>query len=101
MVKRNITKNDLAGVIAALHNVQKGYAKEAINIVFSSLAEVIKKMEIGERVEIRGFGVFEMREVSGYIRHRTVTGRSIVAPRRRIKYKPSKLIKLELIDLYK
>jgi len=55
-----MTKNDL---IKKLHEELKTYSIQdvsyVVNIVFDSMIDAIKR---GERIELRGFGSFEIRE---------------------------------------
>ncbi|HOW57496.1 MAG TPA: integration host factor subunit beta [Smithellaceae bacterium] len=55
-----MTKNDL---IKKVHEELKHYPQKdisfAVNVVFDSLADALKK---GERIEIRGFGNFTIRQ---------------------------------------
>ena len=55
-----MTKNDL---IKKLHEELKTYSLQdvtcVVNIIFDSMVDAIKR---GERIELRGFGSFEVRE---------------------------------------
>ncbi len=58
-----------------------GKAKEVVKTVFTTMANALSK---GDRVEIRGFGSFKVKNYDGYTGHSPKTGEPI-------KVKPKKL----------
>lgn len=57
----NITKSDLANAVAEKTDLNKGQAKEVIDAVLGAISE---QLEQGNRVQITGFGTFEVRQRS-------------------------------------
>ena len=53
-----MTKSDLIEKVAAQLNLPKGKAELIINCIFDSMEDSLKN---GNRIEIRGFGSFEIR----------------------------------------
>ncbi len=58
-----MTKSDLIEKVAAQLNLPKGKAELIINCIFDSMEESLKE---GNRIEIRGFGSFEIRRYKAY-----------------------------------
>jgi len=97
----NLTKQDLIRVVSKVSKVSLPFAKSIVDNVLYSIAEIIKEMRVGDRLEIREFGVFEMMYSRAKItRHNPKTMEKVVVPaKRRITWLPSKLIKKELLKL--
>jgi integration host factor subunit beta len=75
-----MTKSDLIEAVADRLKLPKGKAELIVNSIFSSMEEALKK---GERIEIRGFGSFEIREYKAYEGRNPRTGTPVsVAPKR-------------------
>jgi len=75
-----MTKSDLIQIIINRLNLQPSKAEQIVNIVFDQMVDALNK---GERIEIRGFGVFEVRSYKGYQGRNPRTGESTdVAPKR-------------------
>lgn len=53
-----MTKQELIKAVAEEKNLQKKVAEEAVNGVFKTIADALAK---GEKVQIIGFGTFEVR----------------------------------------
>ena len=58
-----MTKSDLIEIVAAQLQLPKGKAEQIINCIFDSMEESLKG---GQRIEIRGFGSFEIRKYKAY-----------------------------------
>jgi integration host factor subunit beta len=58
-----MTKSDLVRAFAAKTHIPITHAEAIINLIFDGLADAMKR---GERIEIRGFGSFRVREYKGY-----------------------------------
>ena len=54
-----ITKKDLASAIADSTGAQKFIAQQATDALFTAMREQLSK---GNRIEIRGFGVFQVKD---------------------------------------
>jgi integration host factor subunit beta len=86
-----MTKSDLIEKVAAQLNLPKGKAELIINCIFDSMEESLKQ---GNRIEIRGFGSFEIRRYKAYEGRNPRTGDPVgVNPKRLPFFKVGKELK--------
>ena len=86
-----MTKSDLIEQVAAQLNLPKGKAELIINTIFDSMEESLKA---GNRIEIRGFGSFEIRRYKAYEGRNPRTGDPVgVHPKRLPFFKVGKELK--------
>ncbi len=92
-----MTKSELIESIASQHpNMTKKHIEFIINSVFKSIKESLQK---GDKVEIRGFGSFKIREKSSKVGRNPKTGDKVNVPDKKVPYfKPGKEIKELLIN---
>ncbi len=69
-----MTKKELASIVSEKVNLSKKDAEAAVNVVFDSIAQAMKK---GDKVNIAGFGIFETRERSARTSKNPQTGETI------------------------
>ena len=87
----SVTKSDLIEIVAQKLHLPKGKAELIVNCVFDSMEESLKK---GERIEIRGFGSFEIRHYKAYEGRNPRTGDPVgVQPKRLPFFKVGKELK--------
>ena len=87
----SVTKSDLIETVAQKLHLPKGKAELIVNCVFDSMEESLKK---GERIEIRGFGSFEIRHYKSYEGRNPRTGDPVgVQPKRLPFFKVGKELK--------
>jgi integration host factor subunit beta len=87
----SMTKSDLIEVVANKLHLPKGKAELIVNCIFDSMEESLKK---GERIEIRGFGSFEIRHYKAYEGRNPRTGDPVgVQPKRLPFFKVGKELK--------
>lgn len=91
-----MTKSELIESIASQHpNMTKKNIEFIINSVFKSIKDSLQK---GDKVEIRGFGSFKIREKSSKVGRNPKTGSKVDVPDKKVPYfKPGKEIKESLI----
>jgi nucleoid DNA-binding protein len=90
-----MTKADLARSIAEKHNLTQ---KEAVNVVDAVLATIIEALARGEKVELRGFGSFTVKNRPARTARNPKTGdRVYVPPKATPAFKASKALK-KLLD---
>ena len=90
-----MTKSDLIEKVATQLNLPKGKAELIINCIFDSMEESLKD---GQRIEIRGFGSFEIRRYKAYEGRNPRTGSPVgVNPKRLPFFKVGKELK-ELVN---
>ncbi len=86
-----MTKSDLIEIVAAQLQLPKGKAEQIINCIFDSMEESLKS---GQRIEIRGFGSFEIRKYKAYEGRNPRTGDPVeVNPKRLPFFKVGKELK--------
>ncbi len=89
------TKKDLALKISQETGCKKNLASKMVDVVFEAMRESLID---GRRIEIRGFGVFQVKETRPKLAARNPrTGQIIYVPaRRKTHFRPGKLLKEEL-----
>ena len=69
-----MNKSDLIEALSKDTGLPKGKAEEVVKTVFNTMANALAK---GDRVEIRGFGTFKVKNYDGYTGHNPKTGEPI------------------------
>lgn len=78
-------------------NLTKQETDEIVNIFFSEMVDALSK---GDRVEIRGFCSFSIKEYEGYTGRNPKTGKNVQVPSKRLPfYKCGKELK-ERVDYH-
>lgn len=91
-----MTKSDLIESVANKLHLPKGKAELIVNCIFDSMEESLKN---GERIEIRGFGSFEIRHYKAYEGRNPRTGEAVeVQPKRLPFFKVGKELKERVND---
>jgi len=92
---KTITKKDLTKYAAEFVNEKAYIIGKIMDGVFSSLRDIITKTDDELRIEIRDFGVFEVKNTKPKLRARNPrTGETIYVPaRKKVHFKPGKLLK--------
>jgi integration host factor subunit beta len=79
-MQRTVTKSELIERISETLRLPNGKAEQIVNTVFDSM---VKALQDGEGIEIRGFGSFTVREYKSYEGRNPRTGETVhVAPKR-------------------
>ncbi len=90
-----MNKSELILALAKKENLTKQKAEEVVNTIFDSMTEALLA---GDRIEIRGFGSFVVREYESYTGRNPKTGESIsVSPKKLPFFKVGKELK-KLVD---
>src|SRR5436305_15145674 len=90
-----MTKADLVNDVANAAELTKKDAERLVEIVFESIIESLNQ---GEKIELRGFGSFRVRERGARRGRNPKTGEAVSIPAKRVPYfKPGKELK-ELIN---
>ena len=92
-----MTKSELIEQISASYpDMTKKQIEFIINTVFISIKDALKN---GDKVEIRGFGSFKIREKNSKVGRNPKTGTKVDVPEKKVPYfKPGKEIKEVLIN---
>lgn len=86
-----MNKSELILALAKKEKLTRQNAEEVINTIFESMTDALTA---GERIEIRGFGSFVVREYGSYTGRNPKTGESIaVAPKKLPFFKVGKELK--------
>lgn len=87
----SMTKSDLVEHLSTKLNLPKGRAEALVDCVFDTMERALRN---GERIEIRGFGSFEIREYKAYEGRNPRTGATVeVKPKRLPFFKVGKELK--------
>ena len=86
------TKKDLALIVSKETGCRRNLAAKMVNTIFTAMRESLIE---GNRIEIRGFGVFQVKNTKPKPSARNPrTGEAIFVPaRRKTHFKPGKLLK--------
>jgi integration host factor subunit beta len=90
-----MTKAELVEEVARVSELTKKHSEIIVNTVFDSIIEALRK---DEKIELRGFGSFRIRQRRSRQGRNPKTGDKVDVPAKRIPYfKPGKELK-ELIN---
>jgi integration host factor subunit beta len=90
-----MTKAELVEEVAKASELTKKDAERLVEIVFKSLIETLNN---GEKIELRGFGSFRLRERNPRKGRNPKTGAAVDIPAKRVAYfKPGKELR-EIIN---
>ena len=86
-----MTKSQLVEDVAKRLGLTRGEARLLVDTVFATMTDALVR---GERVEVRGFGSFEVRQYGAYEGRNPRTGEAVrVAPKRLPYFKAGKEIR--------
>lgn len=84
-------KQDIVARVSAKMGMTKVRAEEAVDCVIDALKNAMKE---GERIELRGFGVFVVKPRKSGIGRNPRTGAEVpIPPGKTVRYKPGKDIR--------
>lgn len=92
---RTLTKKDIEHKISSKLNGRKLGEKLAVDLLFESIRELLMEANPALRIEIRDFGVFEVKTTKAKPKARNLkTGEFVyVPPRKKMHFKAGKLLK--------
>lgn len=86
-----MTKSDIVELLSKNSSIPKKQAELIVNTVFTSITEALDE---GEKVEIRGFGTFKVKERKPHNARNPKTGAKVFVEEKKIPYfKPGKELK--------
>jgi integration host factor subunit beta len=86
-----MNKSELIKTVAERCNIQVEESSIIVNSFFDAIKESLQK---GDRVEIRGFGSFKLKEYQGYVGRNPKSGEEVeVRPKRLPFFRPGKQLK--------
>ncbi len=90
-----MNKSELIEIVAHRGRMTKKKAEDVVNLIFDSMVDALRD---GDRIEIRGFGSFVVKEYGAYTGRNPRTGESIrVSPKKLPFFKVGKELK-ERVD---
>ena len=95
MEKVTYTKKDIIRKVSNNLNISKDEIKVILESILETISEIICQEEYFSRIEIRNFGVFDVKPTKAKPKARNPrTNEEIyVPPRKKVHYKPGKSIK--------
>lgn len=92
---KTMTKKDVSKRVSDKLNQKIHEVEPIVDIVFDSIREILSEADPDVRIEVRDFGVFEVKTTKAKPKARNPkTGEIIyVPPRRKTHFKPGKLLK--------
>ena len=88
---RGVTKAELVDQVARNTDLTKKHAEQIVNTVFESIVDSLRD---GDKIELRGFGSFRIRNRGSRIGRNPKTGARVAVPSKKIPYfKPGKHLK--------
>ena len=78
-----MTKAELAHEVADNSDLNKQQAELAVQAVLDS---IVKALRSGDRIEVRGFGSFGLRERNARVGRNPKTGESVQVPAKKVAY---------------
>lgn len=89
-----LTGEELNKILAAKEGISQKKAKMIIDTLFRSMAESLTRTE---RVDIRGFGTFKVKEYRGYIGRNPKTGEAVQVRQKKLPcFKVGKVLKVRV-----
>lgn len=78
-----MTKSDLVTRVAELTKLSQSEAEVAVGVFFDAMTNGLQD---SNRVELRGFGSFAIREYQGYLGRNPRTGETVNVPPKRLPF---------------
>ena len=89
-----VIKADIVHRVAEVSNVSRVKAAIAVDTVIEAMKEALRQ---GKRIELRGFGVFQVRDRKRGVGRNPKTGVEVpIDPRRVMVFKPSNVLKAHI-----
>jgi DNA-binding protein HU-beta len=84
-------KADIVNRVAELSGVPRAKAVQAVDTIFEAMKAALRD---GKRIELRGFGVFQVRDRKKGVGRNPKTGVEVaITPGRTVRFKPGKDLK--------
>ncbi len=91
-----ITKMQIAEFVSAHADIPQSASANAVRSVLDGVVDALTQ---GDKVELRGFGSFRIRERAARVGRNPKTGDSVAVPAKRIPYfKPGKDLRIALLQ---
>ena len=88
MTNGSMTKAELVEEVSRVSDLTKKHSEVIVDTVFKSIIDALHR---GEKIELRGFGVFQVKPRKRGIGRNPRTGKEVrIPPGRTIRFKPGK-----------
>lgn len=95
-IARTMVKADIIDIIAGRLAMRQDRAAEIVAAIFDGM---IRALQRGEGIEVRGFGSFKIRQYRGYVGRNPRTGAAVeVRPKRGPFFRTGKELAVRLMD---
>lgn len=89
-----MTKSELVGQVAEATQQTKKEAEQIVDLVFAGITEALLS---GEKLDVRGFGIFKIRDQKARQGRNPRTGETLLIPAKKVAvFKPSKQLAEQL-----
>jgi integration host factor subunit beta len=78
-----MNKSELVEILAERAKITRKRAEAVVNLIFDSMTEALVK---GDRIEIRGFGSFTIKDYGAYTGRNPRTGETISVPPKKLPF---------------
>lgn len=86
--QKKLIKADIVNRVAEVADVSRVKAVQAVDTIFSAMKEALRA---GKRIELRGFGVFQVRDRKKGVGRNPKTGVEVaITPGKTVRFKPGK-----------
>ncbi len=82
-LKSNMNKSDLVEGLAKEADLPLRKSEEIVNLAFETMSRALVN---GDRIEVRGFGSFEVREYKDYTGRNPKTGKKIAVSKKKLPF---------------
>ncbi|MBQ9117461.1 MAG: HU family DNA-binding protein [Clostridia bacterium] len=86
-----MTKSDLVSVVATKTDLKKKDVEVAVN---ATIEAIIEGLKAGDKIQISGFGAYEVKDVAEHQGRNPATGETITVPAsKKVTFSPAKAMK--------
>lgn len=87
-IQDKLIKADIVNRVAEVADISRVKAVQAVDTIFSAMKEALRA---GKRIELRGFGVFQVRDRKKGVGRNPKTGVEVaITPGKTVRFKPGK-----------
>ena len=79
----SVVKSELSENLSERADITLAAAKDIVDLFFQSITEALRR---GDRVEIRGFGAFHVKEYQSYLGRNPRSGEKITVPAKKMPF---------------
>ena len=89
--RQKLIKADIVNQVAEVADIPRVKAARAVDTIFDAMKEALR---LGKRIELRGFGVFQVRDRKKGVGRNPKTGVEVaITPGKTVRFKPGKRLR--------